>query len=444
MTAIMGGLGPVPQQPTPRTPTPGTTLPQFQMGVKQLNQPAIVNQAAPPGMPSPPAMVNQSQFGPGNNLIGQQITTAPQFAQGAQQSQQQAGGLLGAAAQGIQQAGGTLDQAQQRFEGLGQNLPGFQGIPAGQFGQTPLTGQAQGAVSNALGGPSLAQAAQGQFQNLLDRASDARQLGTRDIGRSAAALGRIGSGQVTTELGNLEDRIQTGVTRGARDLAGQVAQADAQNQLARAGLGLGAQNQFFGQGQALRGEARGERGAELDDAFRRALLQQQSAQGLQGIAGMAGNLSGQLGQLGDRFLGLGGAQFGLGSALANELRGERGFQAGLDQQALNNRLRQFGLERGVLGDERAFRLAQSGQLGQFGFGGPAISSGDIGILNNLSGVASQGLQQNQQLGASQLPGIGTSILQGALGGAAGATPPFNPAGGSANPALDFLNRPLIG
>ena len=89
----------------------------------------------------------------------------------------------------------------------------IQGIEAGgPFGASAATqgfgGQVQSALGSALGGDTLQQSAQGQLQNILEDTEDARRLGSRDIGRSAAAFGRIGSGVVTTDLGNLEERLQ--------------------------------------------------------------------------------------------------------------------------------------------------------------------------------------------------------------------------------------------
>ncbi len=509
MTVIMGGLGPVPVQDSPLArPAPATPLrlgagaigqqPPRTLGGIQPNPLAVAPQA-PPGGPATQA------FGPGNNLIGQQIGQS-QFSQGAaQQGLQQAGQNFQGATAGFQSAGNLLGQAAQTAQGAGQNLPQFQGIGTGQQssglnqaaqnqfqgGQLPgfqgigtgqgfqpsqatagVQGQALGQLGQALQAPGIGQAAQGQLQNILEQTADARQTGIQDIGRSAASFGRIGSGVVTTKLGDLESQLQRQQGQQFRQLASDTAQADAQNQLQRASLGLGALGQFqgqdlaqagfqqglrgeargergqefgqglagaqfglqqgqalqglgaqqFGQQQALSGEARGERGAGLDDAFRRAQLQQQTAGALGQFAGLGGQLSQGLAGVGGQFQNLGLSQFDIGQNLADQQRGERGFQTGLDQQALDNRVRQIQLQQGLLGDERSFQLQQSGQLGQFGFGGQPISGGDLGVLQTLQGQATGGLQNQQQLASllAQQPGQ-VSRQTPSVG-----TPGFNP------------------
>lgn len=128
------------------------------------------------------------------------------------------------------------------------------GIGAGQFSSSDQTrgleGQAIGAVGQALGAPGIGAAAQGRLQNIFEQSADQRKIGSRDIGRSAAAFGRVGSGVVNTQLGDLEARIQRGQQQAFRGLAGDTATAEAQDRLARAGLGLGAAGQF--QGRDLR------------------------------------------------------------------------------------------------------------------------------------------------------------------------------------------------
>src|SRR5690606_35952778 len=83
--------------------------------------------------------------------------------------------------------------------------------------------------------PSREAIALERFRNILAESEDARRLGIRDIGRAAAALGRIGSGQVTTDLGNLEARIQETQQRAPRDLAAEAAGLELADRVARLG-----------------------------------------------------------------------------------------------------------------------------------------------------------------------------------------------------------------
>src|SRR5690606_6324582 len=96
---------------------------------------------------------------------------------------------------------------------------------AGQALDSPDADQLrERAPREALGladAPSREQIALQRFQNLLAESEDERRMGIRDIGRAAAALGRIGAGITTSQLGDLESRIQETQQRAARDLAAE-------------------------------------------------------------------------------------------------------------------------------------------------------------------------------------------------------------------------------
>src|SRR5690606_19227565 len=113
--------------------------------------------------------------------------------------------------------------------------------------------------------------------------------GVRDIGRAAAALGRIGAGITTSQLGDLEDRIQTQIAREASRLAAETAGQELADRLARFQAALGAGGQLRGEdlaearfGQSLRDELRGERAYqyglsrdEIADRIRQIQLEEQ-------------------------------------------------------------------------------------------------------------------------------------------------------------------------
>ena len=327
--------------------------------------------------------------------------------------------------------GATSDRlnraAESRIGGPGQ-LPDFEGIGAGTFDPSAQTqgleGQAIGAVGEALGAPGIGAAAQGQLQNIFEQSADARKLGSRDIGRSAAAFGRVGSGVVNTQLGDLEERIQRGQQQAFRGLAGDTAQAEATDRLARAGLGLGAAGQFAGRDlstagfqQGLRGEARGERGAEFDQAAARAGLGLQQAGALQGLGaqefGQEQALRGQdVGERRDEFgqalaggqfgldrsralQGLGQTQFGQDQSLRGEARGERG--AGLDEAFRREQLGQQA-GRGLLG-AGGLQGQLGGQLG--GLGGQQAQLGALGQGLDLERLGSLRDERGFQAGQDQ-------------------------------------------
>src|SRR5690606_4682838 len=141
--------------------------------------------------------------------------------------------------------------------------------------------------------PDRAALASQQFQNLLEQAAEARQTGVRDIGRAAAALGRIGAGITTSQLGDLEERIQTQIAREASRLAAETAGQELADRLARFQAALGAGGQLRGEdlaearfGQSLRDELRGERAYqyglsrdEIADRIRQIQLEEQLLQG---------------------------------------------------------------------------------------------------------------------------------------------------------------------
>jgi len=115
-------------------------------------------------------------------------------------------------------------------------------------------------------GPSLSDAAATEFKLLGEQSARDRQLGIQDIGRSAAKFGRIGSGRVTTDLGNLEDTLRMREENARRGLSADVAQGEAVNRRANLGATSGLENQIYGQEAGSRGEVRGERGYQSDTA----------------------------------------------------------------------------------------------------------------------------------------------------------------------------------
>ncbi len=187
--------------------------------------------------------------------------------------------------------------------GPGNNLIGTQFNPTASEG---LQGVQQDVFSDLEGlrtGPSRAELASQAFNQIQEGSAPRFQSELRDVGRRAAALGRIGSGVTTSELGDVQ------VTR-ERDLD-----------------------------RLRRGLSTDAAGRELEDRFRQ--------------LGATQGVSGQL--------------FGQEQSQRGELRGERGFQTALDQQGIQNRVQQKQLEEALLSGQVGRNLSSQQLLANVGF-----------------------------------------------------------------------------
>lgn len=321
-------------------------------------------------------------------------------------------GTTGALPAVTQQAGAVSQAAGAipAFQGIAApqttGLPGFQGVaaPTALPVSQDVT-QARQLTSQALQGamdlPSRQELAGQTFQNLLEQAEDTQTLGVRNIGQEAARLGRLGSGGVTTSLGDLNLQLQRGLQQEARGLAAETAGQTLADQLAQLQAGTGAAQALQGIDlsragfeQGLRGEARGELGREFEQGLaslgaEQALRGEARGERAAGLEAGLANLGAQTGALG-ALRGLEGQRFGQEAALRGELRGERGFQDLLAREAQQNIQNQLALENALLG-----------QAGSFGFG-----SDPTGALLSAG--------QQQQLGAGQ-SAAGAAALAQALG-----------------------------
>ncbi len=202
-------------------------------------------------------------------------------------------------------------------------------------------------LENLSGAPSRREIALDVLRNFDAEQGDVRTRGIRDIGRGAAKFGRLGSGAVTTDLGNLEERLDENRNRLLRGLSADTA------------------------------------GAELGD-----------------LLGRLGATAGVGGQFRSEDLGAAGFRQGL----RGELRGERGFQRGLAQDAQQSNIQRALAEAGL--DDQAARreLALNQFLGGIGFGGQQFDPATAALAGQFSDQAggtvaslAQLLQQLQQL-----------------------------------------------
>lgn len=291
---LMPGLMPPPGLPPTVSAQP--MVPQPQGAGATGAGPMIAPMAPQPlGPLNPPAAAaggvpGTSSFGPGNNLIGTQINPTP--------------------------SGDTIAARTQ----LGTQLGGLQG-------------------------PDRKALALDALKTFDQNQADTEKLGVQDIGREAAAAGRLGSGMVSTSLGDLQTQLAQKRDQEVRGLASDVA------------------------------------GKTLDDR----------------LAALGGTESG-LGQLS-----------GLDTGAADALRGERGYQTGLDQTATDNAVRQFGLEEGAQGQDFAQKNAIDQQLEALGFGGNTANF-ETGLADTYAG------------NATDLATGGGNVVQGAFQNPGGSAP----------------------
>lgn len=111
----------------------------------------------------------------------------------------------------------------------------------------------------AMGAPALREAAAEQLRLLEEQSQPGFETNLRTVGQRAAALGRLGSGMTTSDLGDVTQRREQALSIARRQLAADTTGAEAQDRLARLSAAAGLEGQLYGQEQGARGELRGER-----------------------------------------------------------------------------------------------------------------------------------------------------------------------------------------
>lgn len=320
LTGTFGGLGVAPPGMDANTITPQLpVMPQPPATMQPPQQPGGISSIMPPAPQG-----NQ----PSQDWLNQQHQWEQQHPEAHQQNGQISGG-----------------PSMQSF-GPGSNLIGTQINP----NAAPDTQAARTQVGSnlaSLQGPDRFALAQDALKTFDQNQANGEKLGIRDIGRNAAAGGRLGSGTINTELGDLQSNL-----------------------------------------------------SQQRDQYTRGLINDASSQ-----------------TLSDRLASLNGAESGLGTLSGldtqqqNALRGERGYQAGLDQQATDNAFRQHGAEQGD--QNQAFNQQQSitQLLANLGMGGPNPLLNSVG--NNY---------QNQADSSYSNAGDVLRMLFANKGGTATATP----------------------
>ena len=185
--------------------------------------------------------------------------------------------------------------------------------------------------------PDRGELARREFARFREEDEPNFQARVRDIGRNAATFGRIGSGVTTTRLGDLGLERERDINRRFESLSDRAA------------------------------------GQTLGDRF----------QQLSGLAGLEAQQSGQ------------------GFRERGELRGERGFQEGLDRRGVEDQIRQRLLENQEQGTAFDQQFAQQNLLGQQSFGQSPIE------LALAQGIGQRG-QGTQDAIARMLQALGQS------------------------------------
>lgn len=130
-------------------------------------------------------------------------------------------------------------------------------------GNDPRLGTTQGMVDTAAAtvanAPDRQALAAQAFQLLRDQTEPQFQMDQRTIGQNAAKFGRIGAGMTTNELTSLDQARERDLLNAQRGLSLDAAGSTLSDRLNQLGALSGLEGQQFGQGQASRGELRGER-----------------------------------------------------------------------------------------------------------------------------------------------------------------------------------------
>ena len=395
-----------PQTGLPNTGNPGGPMPGAPLGGPQTGMP----QTGTPG--AGPMAGGSNTFGPQNNLINQQFSANPsrrtlrsmgqtdqaknaaanyQFqpfqAQGPLNDTQSRNAFTqaGQMTQGMQAnpyqavAGTDLSGARNYLATAGANLgpssaasglvgPGAMGSFGYQGDTTGVRAQTQAQLNNVLNTtPDRATLASNTMKRLIDDTNPQFEQDLRQVGQKAAALGRVGAGMTTNDLGTVAQRRNEQLVRRSQELADQAAGLSLQDQQDKLNAARGVTSDFAGMDTGAgslnlgyQNAANAERGASFDraralgnDTFGRA-MDLSNAEAQFGQIGRNDALTERNAQrqatldqndvLGQRAAGLrsmGSDLYGLDSAAWDRGASERDKGLAYDQNMFNNRLGMF-------------------------------------------------------------------------------------------------------
>lgn len=281
----------------PRQPTPITAIPQ-DANASGVNL-SVANAGASSGA-APAPVPGTSAIVPGAGLRGRRID--------AQDTNRDPFRLQGAS--DYRAAVGSTD------------LQGGAAVdPTISARTTAAQARTSGAADALATGPDRVAMARQSLADFDTQANEARTLGVRDIGKSAAALGRVGSGMVTGKLADLERKVQSDRSIETNRLVNDLTERDAADRYAKLDAFRGLEGDAASQDASNRSELRGER------AYRDSISE--------------GNLTRRM-NVGDTAFRAGESRADTGVADAtrqrDQLTGERSYEDALAGEAYNRNL----------------------------------------------------------------------------------------------------------
>ncbi len=331
-----------------------------------------------------------SQFGPGNNLIGSQFNPVPS-ARGnsaAGMTDRAAGAVSGYKFQQFQPMGpANTGQSKGIYDNLLKmaNTPS----PVGGGGGAQLNMQLQPLLDKVTNAPDRGQLASDMYGVLEERAKPQFEQRLRSVGQRAAALGRVGAGLTTSELGDVELQHNRDLDLSRRQLAAEGAGQSLDDRLKQ----LGAARDVYGSVASANAAAGASQEAFNRDKFNNMLTLGRDIYGREmdqyGMGRDERNASLDYDQtrFGNERSRLGDMSiyeqdiYGRDREGRDEMRGERGYQYGLERDALGDRERQWAMQQ----DAKNGDWQRAMQAAQFGYG-----------TNPAGAYNAQGAQQSQQ------------------------------------------------
>ena len=255
--------------------------------------------------------------------------------------------------------------------GPGNDLRGTQINPTTDPRLAATQGNVDSVANKLANGPDRFQIAQDRFKTYADQTDPAFQASIRSATQHAAANGAVGSGQLGTDYGNLALQHTRDLANERSGLFSNALEGTIGDTRANAGILSGMEGQQYGEGAANRNELRGERG------YQNGMENQAYTRGVQGL------------ELGDQLTnsafgrGLATSQFGSqGNPGATQLglAGMYGQQAS-DAGSSVGSLLQAGQQNSILNSI----YGQQGQPSQSG-GGTLMNAMNPQTLGNIGKV----------------------------------------------------------
>lgn len=225
---------------------------------------------------------------------------------------------------------------------------------SGRSAETSGVGKAYNEALMGLQGPDRSSLASQTYDLLTKQSQPQYEQELRGVGQRNAALGRIGAGMTTNDLGTVQQRREQSLANERSRLGLEAAGQTLNDRLGIANaLGQG-YNTFGGIDAARTGAAGGAANQALNNEL--AILNARR--------GIFGDLSGRESQL-----------FGQEQDWRNETRGERDYQTGQSQQGIDNAVRQRLVEDQLLGSDWNRSMDEADLYGRLGYGYAGDPSG---------------------------------------------------------------------